>query len=58
MKLEVKRAEPDDLPLVVDLDGTLICTDLLVELVFAHLGTNPLRIFLLPSSLYRGKAKS
>jgi hypothetical protein len=56
MNLEVKRAEPDDLPLVVDLDGTLISTDLLVESVFAHLGANPLRIFSLTSSLSRGKA--
>ena len=56
MNLEVKRAEPTDLPLVVDLDGTLIRTDLLVESFFANLGANPLRIFSLPSSLSRGKA--
>ena len=29
-----------DVPLVVDLDGTLIRTDLLVESAFAHLGEN------------------
>ena len=56
MNLEVKQAEPDDLPLVVDLDGTLIRTDLLVESFFARLGANPLRIFSLWSSLSRGKA--
>jgi hypothetical protein len=57
MNLEVKRAETADLPLVVDLDGTLIRTDLLVESFFAHLGGNPLRILSLPSSLSRGKAR-
>ena len=56
MNLEVKQTEPDDLPLVVDLDGTLIRTDLLVELFFAHLGSNPLRIFSLWPSFSRGKA--
>ncbi len=57
MNQEVKRAEPADLPLVVDLDGTLIRTDLLVESFFAHLGANPLRILSLSSSLSRGKAR-
>ena len=56
MNLEVKRTEPAVPPLVVDLDGTLIRTDLLMELVFAYLGANPLRIFSLPSALSRGKA--
>ena len=57
MNLEVKRPEPAVVPLVVDLDGTLIRTDLLVESVFAYLGANPLRIFSLPSALLRGKAE-
>jgi 4-hydroxybenzoate polyprenyltransferase/phosphoserine phosphatase len=43
-------------PLVVDLDGTLIRSDLLVESGFAHLGQNPLRIFGLLEALFRGKA--
>lgn len=43
-------------PLVVDLDGTLIRTDLLVESGFAHLGENPLEIFSLPGVLRQGKA--
>jgi 4-hydroxybenzoate polyprenyltransferase len=54
---EVKQAEPTDRPLIVDLDGTLIRTDLLVESFFAYLGANPLRIFSLPLSLSRGKAR-
>jgi 4-hydroxybenzoate polyprenyltransferase/phosphoserine phosphatase len=45
-----------DVPLVVDLDGTLIRTDLLVESAFAHLGENPLRILSLFTMLMRGKA--
>jgi phosphoserine phosphatase len=43
-------------PLVVDLDGTLVRSDLLVESVFAHVGANPMRIFGLFSNLARGKA--
>ena len=43
-------------PLIVDLDGTLIRSDLLVESAFAHLGKNPIRIFALLASLFRGKA--
>jgi len=42
--------------LCVDLDGTLIRTDLLVETVFALLQRNALYIFLLPLWLLRGKA--
>src|SRR5437899_3180556 len=45
-----------DVPVVVDLDGTLIRTDLLVESAFAHLGENPLRILSLFTMLMRGKA--
>jgi 4-hydroxybenzoate polyprenyltransferase/phosphoserine phosphatase len=43
-------------PLVVDLDGTLIRSDLLVESAFAHLGHNPLRVVDLLSAIWRGKA--
>jgi len=43
-------------PLVVDLDGTLVRTDLLVESVFALLRRNLLFVFLLPLWLIRGKA--
>jgi len=47
---------PDNRPLVVDLDGTLIRTDLLVESVFALLRHNIFFMFLLPMWLFRGKA--
>jgi len=43
-------------PLVVDLDGTLIKTDLLVESAVRLLCANPLYIFLLPFWLLKGKA--
>ena len=43
-------------PLVVDLDGTLIRSDLLVESAFAHLGHDPSRIFSLFLASTRGKA--
>jgi len=41
-------------PLGVDLDGTLIRTDLLVESVFALLKRNALFVFLLPLWLLKG----
>src|SRR5262249_48106356 len=43
-------------PLVVDLDGTLVRSDLLVESTFAHLGLDPLRIVGVLSAMGRGKA--
>jgi beta-phosphoglucomutase-like phosphatase (HAD superfamily) len=43
-------------PLVVDLDGTLIRSDLLVESAFAHVGSNPWRVVSLVSAMRRGKA--
>lgn len=43
-------------PLYVDLDGTLICTDLLVEAVCALLKKNFFYLFLLPVWLARGRA--
>lgn len=45
-----------DLPLCVDLDGTLIKTDMLFETLFVLLKRNPLYLFLLPLWLLRGKA--
>jgi len=44
-------------PLCVDLDGTLIRTDLLAESVFALLKRNILFMFLLPLWLFKGKAR-
>lgn len=49
-------AAPDYTPLVVDLDGTLIASDLLVESAFAHLGRFPARTLSLVSALRHGKA--
>ncbi len=46
----------DDVPLVVDLDGTLIRTDLLVESSAAYLGATPLMTGHLLRALSRGKA--
>src|SRR5215469_9678840 len=43
-------------PLVVDLDGTLIRTDLLVESAFAHIAARPSRCLGLLSAFVRGKA--
>jgi 4-hydroxybenzoate polyprenyltransferase len=43
-------------PLVVDLDGTLIRSDLLVESAFAHVGSDPWRVVGLLSAMRRGKA--
>ncbi|MGD9869010.1 MAG: UbiA family prenyltransferase [Hyphomicrobiales bacterium] len=44
-------------PLCVDLDGTLLRGDLLVESALALLKLNPLYLFLLPLWLLRGKAR-
>ncbi|NJL07196.1 MAG: UbiA family prenyltransferase [Methylacidiphilales bacterium] len=44
------------MPLIVDLDGTLIGSDLLVESAFGYLGRNPWRIGALVAALARGKA--
>lgn len=44
-------------PLFVDLDGTLIRSDTLVELLLRLVKKNPLVVFLLPLWLSRGKAR-
>ncbi len=46
----------NDAPLAVDLDGTLIRGDLLLESLLALLKRNPLYLFLIPAWLLRGKA--
>ncbi len=43
-------------PLVVDLDGTLIKTDSLVESIFALIRQNPLYVFVFPFWLLKGRA--
>lgn len=47
---------PADTALCIDLDGTLVKTDLLYESLLALLSRNPLYVFLLPFWLLRGKA--
>lgn len=41
--------------IIVDLDGTLIKTDSMIESVISFLKENPLRIFSLLSKLLKGK---
>jgi len=43
-------------PLIIDLDNTLISTDLLLESVLIFVGLYPLKIFLVPLWLVSGKA--
>lgn len=49
-------AEPEGPALCVDLDGTLLNSDMLYESVLALLARNPVYLFLLPLWLLRGKA--
>lgn len=46
----------EDLPLVVDLDGTLTLTDTLAESVVQVVQRNPLNLFMLPIWLMKGRA--
>jgi 4-hydroxybenzoate polyprenyltransferase len=48
------RVKTHLVPLAVDLDGTLIATDLLWEAIIALLKRNPLFIFLLPYWVFQG----
>lgn len=50
------RGETSDPPLCVDLDGTLLLSDMLVESVFALLRANLLYLLLFPLWLWHGKA--
>ena len=50
------RAERIVVPLAVDLDGTLIATDLLWESIFLLIREKPLCLFLLPYWLWQGRA--
>ncbi len=56
VKMDV-RSERNAMPLAVDLDGTLIATDLLWEGLFALLRKNPLYVFLVPFWLAGGPAR-
>lgn len=52
--LEVQA--PPSVPLAVDLDGTLIFTDMLLESLMVLLAQRPLLLFLLPFWLLKGRA--
>lgn len=55
-KVVSKVETQSSVPLVVDLDGTLVKTDLLIESLLVLLKHNLLYLFLLPFWLLRGKA--
>lgn len=55
--MDARLQESRDLPLAVDLDGTLIATDLLWETIFLAVKTNPFIVFLLPIWALAGKAR-
>ncbi len=59
--LSLRKEDPsggpaDSLPLVVDLDGTLVKTDLLIESFFILMKQNPLYILVIPFWLLKGRA--
>ena len=51
-----RHLQPDAVPLVVDLDGTLIRSDLLIEAAFSRLGRRPHAILDMLRALSQGKA--
>ena len=53
---EQRQGAETAVPLVVDLDGTLIRTDLLAETIFAALGANPFCLFDLIKGWRRGRS--
>ena len=55
--MNVRVQQTEDLPLAVDLDGTLISADLLWEGLFQLLRRNPLFLFFVPIWLFEGKAR-
>ncbi len=56
MKQVDSPLQTNDAPLCIDLDGTLIRSDLQIESLFALLKKNPLNLFLVFAWLWRGKA--
>ncbi len=53
--VEQLQSEEADVPLCVDLDGTLIRSDILVESAFALLKQSPLLVLAMPFWLFRGR---
>lgn len=56
MDIKLTSSKNENLPLCVDLDGTLVRTDLLFESMLALLKRNPLYLFMLLLWLMRGRA--
>lgn len=56
MVAALEQSDTQNLPLCVDLDGTLIRSDLLIESALALLAKSPLLIFAMLVWLFRGKA--
>ena len=54
--VQTAQPEPADSPLCVDLDGTLVRTDTLLECLLAIVRTNPFYLFRLLLTLFSGKA--
>ena len=54
---QLKTADDLKLPLVVDLDGTLVRSDLLLESLFGRIGRDPMSAFGLLFALNSGKAR-
>ena len=52
----IREVRAGQVPLCVDLDGTLIRTDMLLETLLSLLKRNPLYLFMVPLWLRRGKA--
>jgi 4-hydroxybenzoate polyprenyltransferase len=52
----MEASAPERVPLVVDLDGTLLRTDSLIESIFVLARTQPASVFKLPLWLIRGRA--
>lgn len=50
------NVDPEGVPLVVDLDGTLLRSDLLIETAFLELGRRPQSVPSIVSALMKGKA--
>lgn len=53
---EGAAAQNAPVPLVIDLDGTLLRSDLLVEAIFAFIGRHPTAILKLIAAFFRGRA--
>ena len=54
--VDKSAGETSDVPLIVDLDGTLLRTDMLHEALVMHVAARPANIFGLPGQLSAGKA--